>query len=581
MFEGLSISIGATGTDAQAAVRGVREQLQETRQAATGMAGGLSIAGDAMDETTSDAVGLSLGLRGLKSQADEAGDEMVEAGAQATSASGGLSLFGSSATGASFGVRSLSTAVISGLIPALTLLAPAVLPIVSALGGLAAIAGSIGFVGLAAGMGAIATETTALKAVFDSIVSTLKSEFAPVFQEAAQVLAVLGSRFEDIIPQMVPAEDTINSLSGVFAELGATIIENIPAFVDLAVTLTQEFLPPFVEFVHNVLPTVPGMIQGMVGEFRRLAPLFMDFGRTVGRLLPGLMEFGRTVLSVVAPALGDLAGLVQRGLSAFNSLGGASQQTATKLGLLAGPLASLVSLLGGPAGVGVLGAVIALKRAWSTNFADIRSTLTTAFSAIQRVLGNRLPGLITSIRELFRTWRPVIEPAVNFLVQLLSFGVVNALDLVLSSVTALAQVLSGDFTAAWQTVTGALDRFVSRFFEFLNSLSGGAFQQIVNQLITGLNEIGMKADEFLGEIGLGGSFNFQKLEQVNLGRTPVTPGRGAASQPPSGPQEVRVSGELKEENGEITAKIDERVQLNNERQNREYQARRGGPRPTQ
>jgi len=149
-------------------------------------------------------------------------------------------------------------------------------------------------------------------------------------------------------------------------------------------------------------------------------------------------------------------------------------------------------------------------------------------------------------------------------------------------VTALAQVLSGDFSAAWDTVAGAISRVAGRFLEFLNSLSGGAFQTIVNRIIKGLNKIGVAAEEFLGGLGMGGQFDFQRIEQVELGTAPVTPGRGGRQTPGSpgaARQEIRVTGELKEKDGEITAKIDERVEVNNRRQKREFDARRGGPSP--
>jgi len=117
MFDGLSISISGNGVDAASAVRNVRETLQSTRQAATGMAGGLSVAGESMDETTSDALGLSLALRGLRSQADEAGDEMRETSAEAASTSASFGLLGGSATGASVSVRGLTTSLVVGLVP--------------------------------------------------------------------------------------------------------------------------------------------------------------------------------------------------------------------------------------------------------------------------------------------------------------------------------------------------------------------------------------------------------------------------------------------------------------------------------
>lgn len=527
----------------------------------------------AKDKTRS----LGVSLRLLESRADETGDELVETGAKATGASGGLVSFGASATGASFGIRSLTTSLTVGLIPAVTALGFALTPLIPALVGLAAIGGSIAGVGLVGALGAIATNGDELKTVFNSVVGVLQDAFAPALQLATDTLRFLLVDFQNVIPELVPAQDRLQDLAGSFASLGMEIIDMLPAVVDLAVSLSNEFLPAVVDLAGTVLPKLPGLIRDSVAEFRRLSPLFMGVGRTIVRVTPSLLEFGRTALDVVAPAIGTVVDGVERGFQAFNDLNPSLQQTGIRVAALAGPLTSIATLIGGGAGVGVVGAVIGLAAAWKDNFAGIRTIVTRTASVVGRVLGNRLPTLISELKQLWQSLRPIIEPVVNYLLQVLSVGIVSALDGVLAGVTALVQVLNGDFTGAWDTVTGAVDRFIKRFARFLNSLSGGAFESLVNTFIGGLNEIGVAADQFLSGVGLGGQFDFSEIQQVELGTQPF---QQPQSQPRSGggersPQEIRVVGKLREENGEITAKIDERVQQGKRSDRREFRRDRG------
>ncbi len=557
-FENLSVKVSAQTRDFQRGIENAADKLR-----------GLS----------ADALKTSAAMQVLGGRADHAGDELSETGREATGASAGIGLLGTSSAGASVSVRGLTTALTVGLLPALAVVSTALLPVVSALGGLVAIGASIAGVGLLGTVGALATNTEELKESVQPLIDTIQNEFGTAIQYATRVIQILIGDLTETISELVPTDEQIRRLAKGFLDLGRAVIDALPGLVDLATTLAVEFLPAAAELVDGALSNLPGLIRGMVAEFQRLAPMFMRFGRTLARLLPDLMEFGRTALSVVAPALGRLAGLVESGVEEFNRLDTSFQKTAVKASLLVGPLTGLVSLLGGPAGVGVLGAVIALKKAWTSNFADIRTTLQNAFGAIKRVLGDRLPTLISELKQLWRTLRPVVEPVVDFLVQALSGIVVNALDGVLSGLTAIVQLLNGDFSGAWQTVLGFLDRAITRTAEFWNKLSGGLLQEAVNAVISGLNKMGEGVENLLSSVGLGGQFDFETIEQVNIGRTPFQKGRGRASQPPAGPQEIRVKGELREKDGEITAKIDERVQVNSRRQRREYQNDRGGPTP--
>lgn len=336
-----------------------------------------------------DVLQTAAALQALQGRADEAGDEIRQIGPRATVASVGLNGLSVSALSSSTAFAGLSAATVATLIPALTALSTVVFPLTAALGGFVAIAASIAGIGLVGTMAAIATNTEQLKNEALDVIATLQDAFAPAIEEATTVLIFLMRSFEDIIPELVPSQEAIDELGGLFLELGRAIIELLPAFVELGVTLAREFLPGFIEFVENVGPQLPGIIRGMVDAFVRLLPSLQVFGRWLMDNGATLVDFGFTVLSVVIPAIGRFGDIVAQAANFVNGLDSDLQQLITKATLLAPVVTLIATVLGGPLALAfgaITAAIVGFNRAWQTNFLGIRDDLQRVRGMIQSVL---------------------------------------------------------------------------------------------------------------------------------------------------------------------------------------------------
>lgn len=332
---------------------------------------------------------LSLSLLRLGRSADSTEQELDSIGRSAATSAGGMTAFSLSTDGAALSTTRLTGTLVASLIPALVTTTAALTPLIVALGGFAAIAGSIAGVGILGALAAIAFNAESLKAEFQSVVATLEQELAPVISVATAVLVELLRAFEDIIPELVPARSTLQALGADFLNLGRAVIDSLPAFVELAVALTQEFLPPLISIAENVLPQLPGLIQGAVAEFRRLIPLFEDFGVFLRQFLPELLDFGRVALPVVAGALGAVGGALTSVLGFVNSLDRGIQNLIAQGSLLAPVLLGIATLVSGPVALavgGLIAAVVGLREAWQRNFGGIRDIAATLQTQLERIL---------------------------------------------------------------------------------------------------------------------------------------------------------------------------------------------------
>jgi len=364
----LSINISADTADFRAGAEGVESSL---------------------DDISSEALQTAASLQILQGRTDEAGDEMTQLSAKSGVASAGLSTLSNAAFGTQVAFLGLSVATTASLIPALVALSTALLPIVSAFGGILAIGLSTGLIGIAGAIGAVATDTEFLKQQALGVAETLRTEFAPAIDLATAVIDILLGEFEDIIPALVPATGTLQELAGNFANFGEAIINALPPFVELAVTLANEFLPVLTDLAQDVLPEVPGLIESFVEDLERLAPSLLTASTLLFDLLGAATEFGFTVLSVLGPALSTLTrGLTNVFRMVNNAADGVGKLIAA--GSLAAPIViGLASLLGGPLTAGlaaVVGTVAAVGAAFRTNFANIRDVVTGVSAQLQEVL---------------------------------------------------------------------------------------------------------------------------------------------------------------------------------------------------
>jgi len=415
----------------------------------------------------------------------------------------------------------------------------------------------------------------------------------PAIETATAVLKLLMFEFEDIISELVPSERAISAIGSAFNNLGTALIELLPSLVELAVTLTREFLPPFVEFVENVGPQIPGMIESLVGVFQRMLPEFQAMGRFLSRFIPEFTRFGFLTLRVITPAISGLANVLLDGVSALNRMDRGLAGIVTAATILTPVVAGLAALLGGPvtlALAGVVGGAVALAKAWSSNFAGMRDdaqrlwniaqpvlmSLDSAFQSfieganvagIRRELGEFISVLDTQLSTVIASLKPVFE---DFQMMLADnseeLGIIGgAVGDVLRAVINLGTYLLKGLGPVFNMVV------IPAFQSFIDIIDFGL--EKLSQFITVADEI--QAGDISGAIDAAGPlFGVGESPELNVDAPSQTQGNQELRDQI---QEIRVTVE----NGEIVGKMDERAQeqlRNQERQNRRQSGRSASPR---
>ncbi|WP_455448312.1 hypothetical protein [Natrinema thermotolerans] len=436
------------------------------------------------DKATETAAAMHL----LQGRTEKAGNEAMQAGAKAGASSSGFSALAGSAGSTTGSFSALSAVTTGTLIPSMIALSSVMAPLLAAMGGFVTVAGSIAGVGLIGFLGAAATNGEQLKSTFNELTSTFRSEFAPVFDVFAGVLDRLMQRLTAIIPELVPAQEVVRQIAGQFEQLGQAIIGVLPAFTQMAVELTSRFLPAFVEWTQGILPKLPGMLQSLI-------PIMLQVGETLGPLAasvlaiaPTMTEFGMTVLELVTPALKTIVGAINGAMGAVNGLDKGTAKLVTTLTILSPILAKIglaVAGLSTPV-LAVAGAIGTLALAFKTDFGGIRTIVQNFGSDLRRVLGKNVPALVTNTKKIIKTLLPIVEPVFRAFSKMLSVALVNAIDLVVSSLTALSQLLTGDFKGAFQTMSGFLGRWKTRVV--------GLFSGFAKPITTALNDVAVAVE---------------------------------------------------------------------------------------
>jgi len=339
VFEELEVEIGADTADFTAGVKSAENSLEGFDTQSLQTAASLQI---------------------LQNRADEAEDEISSAGTSATTSSLSFTQLSSAATGSSVSLSGLSSTLLVAVIPALLATSTALIPVVTALGGLATILGAIGFVGLVGGLGAVATNGEELQGTFDEIQSTLETELQPLFDEFTEVLNTVGEAFIDIIPSLTPTEDQISQIGEGFEELGLALVDAIPPLVELATTLTTEFLPSLTDIISGVAESLPSFLETLVSTFRDLSDELSSAANFAVELAPELLDMGFAMFDVVEPAVSALADTLVTAVQEFNDLDTSMQGTIATVGSVAPVLVGLVSIVGGPITVALAAGVAAV-----------------------------------------------------------------------------------------------------------------------------------------------------------------------------------------------------------------------------
>jgi len=468
---------------------------------------GIESARDELTQFTADTAQASGGLQVLQGRADEAEDEISSVGRSATTASFGLGQLSTSATGSSISLSGLGSTLLVSVIPALVATSAALIPVVTALGGLAAVLGAIGFTGFVGGLGAVTTNTEELRQTFKQIKRTLETELEPLFDAFTTVLNDVGDAFIDIIPSLVPAEEQIENIADGFRELGLTAVDALPALVELATTLTTEFLPALTDIVDDIAGGLPGFLETLVSTFRELSGAFAQTATFLVELGPELLEFGFTMLDVVGPAIEFVGDVLLTGIQRFNNLDSSLQNLLTTTSSVAPVLAALVSVVGGPLTIAI-GAIIASVTVFREETVALAETIQgiaqDAFETLLGVVGDLdlsdLMDSVEGLQEAVGDTGEVLQESFNTVLDDLG----TAIAANRGPITDFGQTLADAFTGFIDVLEGLQPVIQFVLTNVVVPILGELITLLQNQLGPTLNAIGTAIDNWgtiLNEVG--------------------------------------------------------------------------------
>jgi len=379
---------------------------------------------------------LAAAFQGLALSADDAEEEISEAGRSAAVTAGAFSTLSVAVGGLSFSFRTLSLALVASLIPALLTLSTVLLPLAALLGGVAAAAVGLGGVLGGLTIAAVVTNTEELTAALKEaraeiveIIQPLGEVFGPLLLDAIRALPELVRRIIDSFGPLDQFAQTVR-------ELGQTLFSVIPSVTGLLFDLAERALPVLVNVLNFFMDNGQAIIDATAEAFDRLGPPLRELGSTILDVLPSLFEIGLIVGELVIPAL----------TSFFDALGTVGDlildldedlRRLVIAALLTAPAilaatAALGSLLG-PLGI-VAGAVAAFASAYRSNFLGIRDATQEAVQPI-----------IETIQGLRTDLQPFVDDLRRIGAQVAA-GLTTAADAVIS--------FASDFASAFAQLGG-------------------------------------------------------------------------------------------------------------------------------
>lgn len=256
-----------------------------------------------------------------------------------------------------------------------------------------------------------------------------------LIQAGPEELVALTNEFKNADGSAQAMADTmLNNTSGAIEEMMGSI-------ETLAIRLQQVLAPAVTNIVQHITDFVNWLTQldegtlktaaAIAGLAAALGPILLIGGKIVG-VIASIMEFGGQIAAFVAQAGGIGA--------ALSSVG------------------SAIASVAAPVGVAIA-AIAALVAAWKTNFAGIRDYTQQAFSAVQSIIESVMgfiQGIIGAglgvIRAAWENNFLGIQEAVTFFAELVRGTFENLFAIISGVLTAISQILQGDFSGAWQTI---------------------------------------------------------------------------------------------------------------------------------
>ena len=519
----------------------------------------------------SEATSLAGRLQLLQGRADEAGDEIAAAGRKAVTTSSLFSTLTLSTEGLALSFGSLSTVLSLSVIPALAALSTVLLPLTATAGVLAASLGGLGLGVIAGTAGAAATHTSELKRQLKSLVNVTKAAIAPLADAFVPLLtAIINGLGRAVVETMSMIGGFVEFRNAIWGVLDG-LIAALPDALATLYNLGRDLLPVLQDMAATLVERAGPAFRDMQATAREVVPILQNFARAIIESLPQLNELGLTILQETVPALlrlfrnvltpeniqsfirfareikpvvmaaGDLAvaagGLVEKlsGLDSFiNSW------------TLVASLGALAAVLSGPGAViaAVLGVATAVRKLKQNTKGGFKLD---EFLADLKGLGNTIvSGFKNIASDAYSAFTEEFDGVGDFILKALGIG-----DEKQQALKAAVQQI-GQNVGSW--LTGAINNAVPNDFAFTLP------KQTIDLGPLGKQTIGGDTVKFdIPDNPLGGGSGGSGGGRGGRGQSIASLAGGPAAAAGASTRELQVTGTLTTEDGEVVAKIDERV----------------------
>lgn len=258
------------------------------------------------------------------------------------------------------------------------------------------------------------------------------------------------------------------------AQIGMLLL---PALTALLSFMTGSVMPGLQEFATVVGPHITAAIEQVGPMITGLLDNFNGLGGGTGALLP-IITAVKGAFAAIAPAVASfLPGLITFGQTVIPVIIGAVQAMI--------PLIMQVASVAIPAILGVIGGLLPIVQ-------NIITTVVPAVIAGVQTLIPTILAMVPPIMSIVGTIIDVLGPAIDWLLPIVVgvFGalvtqVQGAIEIITGVLTAVAALLRGDFSGAWQGVKDAVGgaiKYVSGVVDQGMALIGGLTGQTVAEV---------------------------------------------------------------------------------------------------
>lgn len=293
----------------------------------------------------------------------------------------------------------------------------------------------------------------------NQIISTLQDSFQGLTQEqrnnalvtlfGQESLSGMLALIQAGPEELVSLTNELKNADGSAQEMADTMLNNTSGAIEemmgsletLAIRLQQVLAPAITSIVQHITDFVNWLSQldegtlkviaTMAGFAAVLGPVLLIGGKIVG-IITSITSLGGKIAAFVAQAGG--------------------------IGAVLSSVGSAIASVAVPVGAAIA-AIAALYAAWQTNFAGIRDYTQQAFYAVQSIIES-VTGFIQGIIEaglgvIRAAWENNflgIQEAVTFFAEIVRGTFENLFAIISGVLTAISQILQGDFSGAWQTI---------------------------------------------------------------------------------------------------------------------------------